>query len=135
MKIEFTIPIEPRTKKNSQRIIRVRTQSGLAYSKIIPSKAYLKYHKDCAALIPRLYEPLDREVNVRAVYYMATHRKVDLVNLHEALLDILVDYGVLSDDNSNIVASMDGSTVLYDKESPRTEVEITLIEKDLQKGR
>jgi hypothetical protein len=36
-----------------------------------------------------------------------------------------VKYGVIEDDNSNVVVSVDGSRVLYDKENPRTEVEIT----------
>lgn len=55
---------------------------------------------------------------------MPARRRVDLCNLHEALCDVLVKYGVLEDDNSNIVVSMDGSRVFYDKENPRTEVEI-----------
>jgi hypothetical protein len=43
-------------------------------------------------------------------------------------MDLLVTYGILADDNSNIVASMDGSRVLYDKTFSRTEIEITPIE-------
>ena len=31
---------------------------------------------------------------------------------------------LLADDNRNIVASVDGSTVLYDKDNPRTEITI-----------
>lgn len=73
-------------------------------------------------------EAFDRPVNVKAVFYMPTRRRVDLVNLQEALLDILVKYRVLDDDNSNIVRSMDGSTVKYDKDHPRTEVSITWLE-------
>ena len=56
---------------------------------------------------------------------MGTRRKVDLVNLLEALDDILVHYGVLEDDNCGIIVSHDGSRVHYDKENPRTEVTIT----------
>jgi hypothetical protein len=36
----------------------------------------------------------------------------------------LVKYGVLEDDNYSIVASMDGSRAYYDKENPRTVIEI-----------
>ena len=61
---------------------------------------------------------------------MPTHRRVDQVNLLEATLDILVEYGVLADDNSNIVVSHDGSRVLYDKNNPRTEITITDVEKE-----
>lgn len=56
---------------------------------------------------------------------MPTKRRVDLCNLEEAISDVLVKYGILADDNRNIVASYDGSMVLYDKENPRTEIEIT----------
>ena len=72
--------------------------------------------------LPKLNEPINEPVNVRCIYYMPTHRRVDLVNLQEATLDILVKYGVLEDDNCNIVVSMDGSRVEYDKDEPRTEV-------------
>lgn len=77
-----------------------------------------------APFMPRV-STIDRTVNVKATFYMPTHRIVDLVNLQEALLDVLVKHRVLDDDNSRIVVSMDGSRVEYDKENPRTEVEIT----------
>ena len=51
-----------------------------------------------------------------------------LVNLQEALLDVMVRYCVISDDNCEIVCSMDGSRVEYDKQNPRTEVTITYLE-------
>ena len=68
--------------------------------------------------------PIDEPVNVQMRFFMPTKRRVDLVNLENACLDILVRAGVLQDDNHNIVYSMDGSRVFYDKENPRTEVEI-----------
>jgi hypothetical protein len=40
------------------------------------------------------------------------------------LHDILVKAKVLEDDNYKIVIGTDGSRVYYDKENPRTEVEI-----------
>jgi hypothetical protein len=55
---------------------------------------------------------------------MPTRRKVDLVNLLEATCDILVKFGVLKDDSSDIVAAHDGSRVLYDKERPRAEIDV-----------
>lgn len=65
------------------------------------------------------------KVNLKGTFYMPTKRRVDLVNLLEALQDILVLAGVLVDDNSEIVVSTDGSRVLLDRENPRTEIEIT----------
>ncbi len=117
--IEFTIAIPPITKKNHQQIVRVNGRPM-----IIPSKQYRQYEKDCAVFMPRI-EPIKEAVNVKAVYYMPTRRRVDLCNIHEALCDILVHYGIVEDDNSKIIATMDGSRVEYDKTNPRTEVTIT----------
>ena len=116
----FTIPLAPVTKKNSQRIILIGGRP-----RIIPSKKYEEYEKDCAFFMPKVDAPISCPVNLKAVYYMPARRRVDLVNLLEATADVLVHYGILEDDNSNIIVSTDGSRVLYDKESPRTEIEIT----------
>jgi len=92
--------------------------------RIIPSKQYKQYEHDCQYFLPRI-DTINKPVNVKALYYMPTRRKVDLPNLHGALHDVLVTYGILADDNSNIIVSTDGSRVMYDKNNPRTEVEIT----------
>lgn len=121
--IKITIPLQPVTKKNSQRIVLVKGRPM-----VLPSKKYKDYEKACALYVHRRIVPIDIPVNVKCIYYMPTHLRVDLVNLQEATLDILVKYGVLDDDNSQIVCSMDGSRVFYSKEKPRTEIEITPIE-------
>ncbi len=115
----FTIPIPPRTKKNSQQIIVAGNRH-----KVVPSKLYQQYERDCEIFMPHI-ETIEKRVNVQAVYYMPTRRKVDLCNLHEALCDALVHHRVVADDNSNIIATMDGSRVEYDKNNPRTEVVIS----------
>lgn len=119
--ISFIIPLDPKTKKNSGRICR--TPDGGVFFR--PSKTFEKYQKACGLYMPKLDKPIDYTVNVKAVYYMHTRRKVDITNLHNALHDILVHYGVLADDNMKIVVSTDGSRVKYDKQYPRTEVIIT----------
>lgn len=68
--------------------------------------------------------PINEPVEVKCLFYMKTKRAVDLTNLEEAIDDILVKYGVLADDNNNVIVSHDGSRVLYDKDDPRTEIEI-----------
>lgn len=64
------------------------------------------------------------------VFYRGDRRRCDLSNLQEALLDLLVDAEIIEDDNWQIVSRMDGSTVYYDKDNPRTEVEITILKKE-----
>jgi Holliday junction resolvase RusA-like endonuclease len=117
--MKFTIPLTPVTKKNSQQIIVCHNRPM-----IIPSKKYKEYEKDCKIFLPHC-EPIESRINVKAIYYMPTMRRIDLVNLHSALHDVLVKHQVITDDNSNIIVSTDGSRVEHDKANPRTEVEIT----------
>ena len=114
----FTIRLAPITKKNHSSIITNKTTGKLM---VIPSKQYKEYEHESAWFMPHI-KTIDRPVNIRAVFYMPTHRRVDLVNLLQALCDILVKYSVLEDDNFNIVAGFDGSRVDYDKDNSRTEV-------------
>jgi len=114
---------DPRTKKNSQRLVPFG-------GRMIPltSKAYSDYERDCLAQITGdKRKAIDCPVNVQAVYYMGTRRRVDLTNLLEATDDILTAAGVILDDHSGIVAGHDGSRVRYDKDNPRTEIDITWI--------
>ena len=122
--MKIVIGITPVTKKTHQQIIRVHGKPI-----VIPSKQYRKYEKDCAPfLLPYAHQNIKDRVNVCCKYYMPTKRRVDLTNLLQSSMDLLVAYGILADDNSNIVASMDGSRVLYDKTFSRTEIEITKYE-------
>lgn len=119
--MHFKIDLPPVTKKNSQRIVKIK-----GHPTIMPSLKYKQYELACCQyLTDQPIDPINYPVNVKCVYYMPTRRRVDLVNLQEATLDVLVRYWILADDNSDIVVSMDGSRVFYDKDNPRTEIEIT----------
>lgn len=124
--MKLTLYGEPRTKKNSARILQGR--GGRRF--VAPSAAFEDYQTSCLCQICVCAppEPISARVNVRCVYYMATRRKVDLANLIEATCDILVTAGVLADDNSRIVAAHDGSRVDYDKKTPRVEIWIEEME-------
>lgn len=123
MGLHITLGIAPVTKKNHGQIITVKGKPVL-----LPSKQYREYEKACAEFIPQMpFNTFDCPVNVKCLYYMPTRRIVDLVGLEQATLDVLVKYGILRDDNSRIVVSMDGSRVLYDRENPRTEIEIEVL--------
>ena len=117
------LPGPPATKKNSQQLFRSKS-TGRVFP--VPSKAYKAYEASALPLCPRLH--IATPVNVRCVYYMPTHRSVDLSNLISATDDILVRAGTIADDNRDIVAAHDGSRVLYDKEHPRTEITVTPLE-------
>ena len=125
--MQLTLYGEPRTKKNSARILRAR--SGAPF--VAPSKAFEDYQTACLWQIRAPPAPLSARVNVRCVYYMKTARRVDLANLIEATTDILVKARVLEDDNSKIVAGHDGSRVELDRKNPRVEIEIEEMEEEL----
>lgn len=128
MAIQITIPITPVTKKNHQQIMR-SSKTGKPF--VMPSAEYRQYeaqavwHCKRAAISAGVHKPIDTPCEVRCLFYMPSRRRVDLTNLLESADDALVAAGVLADDNSQIIVSHDGSRVLYDKDSPRTEVTIS----------
>jgi len=124
--MHLTLYGDPRTKKNSARILR--TRSGAPF--VAPSKAFEDYQRNCLLQIRTPHSPVSARVNVCCVYYMKTARRVDLANLIEATTDILVKARVLEDDNSKIVAGHDGSRVEIGRKNPRVEIEITEMEDD-----
>lgn len=115
----FTIELPPVTKKNHQQIVKA---GGKLL--VIPSKQYKEYEKACEEYMPKV-ETIDYPVTLKCIYHMPTRRKVDITNLLQATCDVLVKYKVITDDNNEIIASVDGTRVAYDKERPRTEVTIT----------
>lgn len=119
--IKFTVPLAPISKKNSQQIL-INKATGRPF--IMPSKKYKEYERDAMMFVPAKGAPVEEPVNVRCLFYMPTRRKVDLANLLESIDDVMVKAGLLADDHCGIIVSHDGSRVLYDKEKPRTEVEI-----------
>ena len=122
--IKLTIKLPPFTKKNSMQIVGNGKRPML-----IPSAQYRRYERDAGWFLKPL--AISEPVNIRAIYFMPTRRKVDITNLESALMDVLVKYGVIADDNCRVVVSTDGSRVMYDKENPRTEVTITKSKEEL----
>lgn len=118
----FTIPVPPVTKKNHGRIVMCGK-----YPKLLPSAAYERYAKEVMPFLKTNFRKcgtIDYPVNLKCVFYLDKRRKGDLAGYLQAVQDVLVEAGILADDNRNIVASVDGSAVLYDKENPRTEITI-----------
>lgn len=120
--LTLTIYGTPRSKKNSQQIIRVGGKPRL-----IQSKAYRDYEKDAVAQIEAAHKAwhVDFPCNVKCIFYRPTKIRCDLTNLLEAIDDILVKAGVLQDDNWKIIVGHDGSRIRFDAAAPRTEVTIT----------
>lgn len=131
--IRFVIPGECRTKKNSMMIAGAGTKCPVCKK---PQKQWIRqgtahdtYAKKAALLLrPRPPKPIDTPINVKCLFYMATRRKVDALNLQATIDDLLIEAGIIEDDNSKIIVAHDGTRVLFDKEKPRTEIYITEME-------
>lgn len=115
------VPLNPRSKKNSQRIV-INSRTGRPM--ILQSETYKEYEHNAGWFLKRPERPIDCAVNVKCVFYRDSARRCDLTNLLEAIDDILVKYRILADDNFKIIQSHDGSRVFIDKDRPRTEITI-----------
>ena len=121
-KIWLTIKGNPVSKKNHSQIIK----TGDGKLRLIPSKSYRDYRSVFLSQVPAAFRVgLNTPHRLKAVYYMANRRRVDLNNLIAATADLLVAANVLEDDNAGILYSLDGSRVQYDKANPRVEIELT----------
>jgi len=120
--ITIKIPLLTRPKKNSQRMaFNRRTGKPI----IVQSKQYLSFERDCGYFLKRFARHIGTPVNLKCTFYVPDRRRRDLVNLLNAIQDVLVKYDVIVDDNYNIVESTDGSRVLYEKGREETIITIT----------
>lgn len=130
MTYTYMIPGAPITKKNHQTIM-VNHKTGKPF--VGQSKRYVDYESTASYFLqPKPPNPIDYPVTVRCTYYMPTRRRVDMTNLMAATHDILTTYHILADDNRDVVASVDGSRVLYDKDNPRVEIYIEPLGEDYE---
>jgi Holliday junction resolvase RusA-like endonuclease len=130
MKISFTIPGPPRTKKNSGRIVQA---SGRP--RMLPSKAFEEWNKQAQIYLMLEksrcrdswvgFMPYMDPVNCRALFFVDRWPAGDAVGYYQALADALEDAGIV--ENDRLISSWDGSRVILDKENPRIEVELRLI--------
>ena len=116
------IPILCRSKKNSQQIyINHRTRKPF----ISQSKLYKEFEKECGLYLNKYALNINEPIQLRCTFYVNDRRKRDIVNLLNAIQDILVKYKVIADDNYNVVKSVDGSRIIYRKgKEPETIIEI-----------
>ena len=122
--IKFTIPVNPRSKKNSQQII-FNKKTGKRM--IMQNKNYLEFEKKCETFLPEI-DTISFPINLQCDFYVCDARKRDIANYIEAIQDILVKYNIIEDDNYKIISSLDNCSMQIDRQNPR--VEITITEKE-----
>lgn len=128
--MKIKIPILCRSKKNSQQILKNR-KTGVSF--ISQSELYKQFEKDCGMFLRKYQLNIDYPINLKCIFYVPDKRRRDIVNLLNAIQDILVKYNVIVDDNYNIVQSIDGSRIIYEKGRQETIIEITKGEENERK--
>jgi hypothetical protein len=117
MQRKITIPGQVPSKKNSKRLITV-------HGRTIPisSKAHEEWHRVALAHIlygEKRHPVLEHVEFVHVTIYSKTKGRFDLSNKVEAVMDILVDAGVLLDDCWSVVPDLRVTYGGVDKNDPR----------------
>lgn len=126
---QYTIPLDPRTKKNHMTIAGTGPRCPYCGKRkrqfVRQGSANTKFSFESAKfLFPKPEQPYEGEIHIIYRLYMQTRRRVDDLNLYASLDDILVNEKIIKDDSMKYIRNRDGSRVLYDKESPRAEIYI-----------
>ncbi len=107
------------SKKNSKMIV-----CRGKFPQVLPSKSYTEWHKEASRQlvgIPRL--KICPKV-VELSFYAPDKRATDLTNKAESVMDLLVDNGVIEDDNWFCCGFISLLFMGVDKENPRVIVDL-----------
>ena len=97
---------------------------------LFPGKCYQQWHKQALNQLygiryeSALFGPLKKIKEIRITIYAVDRRKADLTNRAESVMDLLVDAGILEDDNWFICGAVNLKFGGVDRENPRAEIEI-----------
>lgn len=107
------------SKKNSKTMVCKGNRPIL-----LPSNNYSKWHKDASLQIKQqnIQSIKGRIDKVVATFYAPDNRKFDLSNKFESIADLLVDNGIIEDDNYNIIPDVHMIFGGVDKTNPRVEI-------------
>jgi len=117
------------SKKNSKQIF-INRRTGQRF--ITASSAFKAWNKTATKeLMAELMahklqhialEPLDVVEKITLIFYPSTKRASDLTNRAEGVMDLLVDCGVIQDDNWFVVGHLVLQFESVDKNNPRCEI-------------
>jgi hypothetical protein len=110
----------PRQKKNSGRVVFhgprcPMCKRGTGHPRILPSLAWENWAKMAIPQISNGTVFPDEALNIRALFYRDSIRRVDACNLYEGLADVLEGGGIVRDD---------AQLVELDRDNPRVEVSL-----------
>lgn len=119
----IVLPFETPSKKNS----RVNTRSGRSF----PGARYRRWHSDAAAFVAAQArgKRVDGPCEISLVFVHGDLRRRDGDNGVSSVFDLLVDCGVLADDDWKRVRAFSVAN-RYERGNPRCEIEIREIEEN-----
>lgn len=117
---KYVIPLNPVTKKHHQHTEKDR-RTNRKY--IVASADYDSYIHNCKLMVKPV-ETFQKPVTVKCLFYINNNYGVNLVDLLEVADDVLVECGILPDENCKYIVSYDGSRVIQERKNPRTEIYI-----------
>ena len=120
--ISFVIKGETPAKKNS-RIINTKT------GRSFPSKRYSEWHRNAMMQLMTMrktFTPIQEPCKIHMTFVHGDLRRRDSDNGTSSILDLLVDCGVLSDDNWQIVKQLSIENE-YEKGNPYCKIGIELL--------
>jgi hypothetical protein len=103
------------SKKNSRMAIPIGKRCVL-----ITQKNYQQWHKQASLLLPKVR--IDEILELTILFYFPDARRTDLTNKAESIMDLLVDNGILEDDNYTVVPRLVLATGGIDRLNPRAEI-------------
>lgn len=121
--IKITIKGDVPSKKNSRNIF---VRGGKPVN--IPSKRYKEWHELAFWEVKRQIKNLDipnEPLWILATFFPRTKRRFDLSNAFESVADLLVDAGIISDDNCYVLPRVSLLFGGVDKENPRVDIEVS----------
>lgn len=104
------------SKKNNKQIFNIKGRIIIA-----SSKNYREWHKDASFQLknkPKIKTP----VSITIKFFFPDKRKSDLTNKAESIMDLLVDNGIIPDDNYNEIPKLLLEFGGVDKNTPRAEI-------------
>lgn len=116
--VKITITGSVPSKKNSKTFF-VRNGRPM----ILPGKVYRQWHGQASAQLYGI-KPIAKVTGIDIVIFAGDRRRGDLTNKSESVMDLLVDNGIIEDDNWYIVADVHLKFGGVDKENPRAEIYI-----------
>lgn len=94
---------------------------------LLPSSDYRKWQKDALEQLAKNKIPKKKLQSVpwiSVIFYAPDNRKFDLSNKFESIADLLVDYGLLEDDNYSILGDIQLCFGGVEKDEPGALVEM-----------